>query len=446
MINLSEIIREEDKTVSRNLFDFIKAGVSCYHVIDNIKNRLLSLGYTQLSEGQKWTLTEGGKYFVVRNLSSIIAFRLPKTDFRGYMIAASHSDSPTFRIKDAAEANGSDGYIQLCSERYGGMIYSTWLDRPLSVAGKVVIKTEQGIETKLVNIDRDLVIIPNVAIHMNRSANEGSALNPAVDLLPLYSGISGGQRFLPMIAQHIGAESDDIIGTDLFLYNRQQGTVWGANNEFISAPRLDDLECVYASLEGFLSSGNGESVPMLCVFDNEEVGSSTKQGAASTFLKDIITRINETTGKTSSDLCASLADSFLLSADNAHAAHPNHPEYSDKNNRPVLNGGIVVKYSAAQRYTTDAVSGALFGLICSQADVPTQIYTNRADIPGGSTLGNIAMSQVSLNSADIGLAQLAMHSSFETAGIRDVGYMIKALTVFFEKSIIYEDDGNYKLI
>ncbi|MBE6764405.1 MAG: M18 family aminopeptidase [Ruminococcaceae bacterium] len=428
-----------------DLFDFIKKSPSCYHAIDTVKNTLISNGYTLLCEGQNWNLSEGGKYFVIRNLSSVIAFRIPKSDYNGFMIAASHSDSPTFRIKDASQIKGSDGYVQLCVERYGGMIYSTWLDRPLSAAGRVVVETENGIETRLVNIDRDLLLIPNVAIHMNRNLNDNASYNPAVDLLPLFGSGDKCTSFSQIVAKAAKTDKDKIIGTDMYLYNRQEGTVWGADNEFISAPRLDDLECVFATLEGFLESDDSDSIPMLCVFDNEEVGSATKQGAASTFLSDILTRINEAFGKSASELKRTLSNSFLVSADNAHAVHPNHPEYADKTNRPVMNGGIVIKFSAAQRYTTDAVSNALFRKLCDTADVPVQIYTNRADIPGGSTLGNIVMSQVSVNSVDIGLAQLAMHSSYETAGIRDIDYLIKAMTAFFEKSIVCEDIGNYTI-
>ena len=322
------------------------------------------------------------------------------------------------------------------------MIYSTWLDRPLSVAGRVLVRTEKGAAARLVDFSEPVCIMPNVAIHMNRNANKDTNYNPAVDLQPLYGlkGRAGTMR--ERVAALAGVKSEDILGTDLYVYNPQKGVEW---SDFVTAPRLDDLQCVFSTLEAFLSSGTAASVPVMAVFDNEEVGSHTKQGAASTFLRDTLERINAALGGAAEDMRRAVAASLMLSCDNAHSVHPNHPEYADSMNKPIMNGGIVIKFNAAQRYTSDGVSTALFRLICSQAGVPVQTYANRPDIPGGGTLGNISASQVSLDAVDIGLAQLAMHSSCETAGAEDTEYMIKAVRLFFEKTLVPGENGEYEL-
>ena len=387
-------------------------------------------GYTRLFEGDKWTLTDGGRYYVVRSGSSLIAFRTVK-GANGFMISAAHTDSPAFRVKLSGEKGGA--YTRLDVEKYGGMIYYSWLDRPLSVAGRVVISGLSGVESHLVNLDTDLCSIPSLAIHFNRGVNEGASFNPAVDLLPLYS-ISGG-NLLDDVATAVGTTPDEILSHDLFLYNRDEGKTFGKNGEFILCPRLDDLEGVYASLRGFLAADVSKSIPVYAIFDNEEVGSSTKQGAASTFLYDTLTRI------AGDDYLPMLASSMMLSIDNAHALHPNRPEMSDRENAPLLGGGIVVKFNANQRYTTDAVSHALFLEICRRASVPTQKYYNRGDIAGGSTLGSISNTRVSVPTIDIGFPQLAMHSATETAAVADIEPMIKAVTAFFSTSISENKNG-----
>jgi aspartyl aminopeptidase len=278
---------------------------------------------------------------------------------------------------------------------------------------------------------------------MNRNANDGMSFNAAVDMLPLYGLENAAGSFRKRIAEAAGAAEEDILTTDLFVYNPQKGAEWGG---MISAPRLDDLQCAFAALEGFLQAKPAESMPVYCLFDNEEVGSQTKQGAASTFLRDVLTRVCEASGMTPADFRRAVANSFLVSCDNAHACHPNHPEYSDKNHKVFMNKGIVIKYNANQRYTSDAVSAALFREVCREADAPVQMYANRADMPGGSTLGNIANTQVSLNTVDIGLPQLAMHSCYETAGVKDLDYLIKAMTVFFSSSLTTESDGTYHIM
>ncbi len=430
----------------KHLLAFLKSSPTCFHAVETIQKRLLEKGYTPLEEGRPWKLEPGGKYYVVRNRSSILSFRIPHGDFSGFQIAASHCDSPTFKIKENPEKKVKGEYLQLNTEKYGGMIFTSWMDRPLSVAGRVMVREAEGkIASKLVAIDRDMVLIPNVAIHMNRQVNDGYKFDPQVDMLPLYGDGSSSGGFQGEIAKAAGVSPEDILGSDLFLYNRMAGTVWGAKGEYLSAARLDDLECAYTSLEAFLQAGESASVPVYGVFDNEEVGSGTKQGADSTFLHDVLRRVCSALGKGEEGYYTALASSFMVSADNAHAVHPNHPEYSDPTNLVFMNKGIVIKLNANQKYTTDGVSAAAFREICRKAGVPFQTFANRSDMAGGSTLGNISNSQVSLNTVDIGLAQLAMHSCFETAGTLDVDYMIRGLTAYFSSSIQAVGDGAYTI-
>lgn len=434
------------KELSKELIDFINKSYSCYHVVYNIKELLKEKGYEELLESKSWKIKEGGKYFVTRNYSSLIAFCIPKKEFCGFQIMASHSDSPTFKIKNNAEIHVNNKYVKLNVEKYGGMIMAPWFDRPLSVAGKIVIETEKGIQSRLINVDRDLLLIPNLAIHMNRKVNEGYVYNAQVDMLPLYGGDEAKDTFIDIIAKTANIQKEKIIDTDLFLYNRTPGIIWGAKEEFISCPKLDDLQCAFATLKGFLDSDNKETVPVYCVFDNEEVGSTTKQGAAPTFLKDILVRINMSLNRTREEYFMALSSSMMVSADNAHAVHPNYEGKADPTNRPYINDGIVIKYDARQKYTTDSVSGALFKEICKRADVPYQIFYNRSDVQGGSTLGNISNTQVSLNTVDIGLPQLAMHSPYETAGVKDTYYLAKAAREVFSSSIIMEGEGCFQIV
>ena len=411
-----------------DLFDFIKKSPTPFHAVDTVAALLESNGFIQLQENDIWELRPNSKYFVTRNMSSLIAFKTPKDDFSGFMITAAHSDSPCFKIKDNALI--SDGkYARLSSERYGVMIKQSWFDRPLSVAGRLIIRTPSGIETRLVDIESPIAIIPHLAPHMHTEVS----YDFNSDMLPLFD--TGTNSLLDKAAGKAGINKEDIISFDLSLYVADSGYTW---NSFISAPRLDDLECAYASLVAFLDSEDFLSMPVYCLFDNEEVGSTTKQGAASTFLYDVLSKIVP-------DLSSMLPNSFMASCDNAHAVHPNHPELSDKNHSVYMNEGVVIKYNANQKYTTDAISAGIFKYICHQANAPYQIYTNRADITGGSTLGNIASTQVSVNTVDIGLAQLAMHSAFETAGKLDVDIMIQALKAMFESEIKMQYDGSYSI-
>jgi aspartyl aminopeptidase len=423
------------------LLDFIDRSPSCYHGAANVEQELLTANYTRLWENQTWQLQEGGRYFVSRGDASVIAFRVPKREFAGFLIAAAHSDSPTFRVRETAETLSAGGCIRLSVEPYGGMIQRGWLDRPLSVAGRVLVREGERITPRLVNVDRDLLVIPSVAIHMDREVNKGTALKANVDLLPLFSQGKEPGAFRRLIAETAGVSEEDLLTTELFLYPRGKGTVTGVNGEFIASPRLDDLQCVFGCLQGFLAAEEGGSVPVLAVFNNEEVGSGTRQGADSTFLTDVLGRVNRALGRSEEDYHRAVANSFLASADNAHAVHPAHPEYADSGEFPVLNGGVVVKYNAAQRYTTDAVSDAVFRKICADAGVPVQRYSNRADLPGGSTLGNISTAHLSVHSVDIGLPQLAMHSVCEVAGSRDTAYLVQAMTAYFGRTIQIGPEG-----
>lgn len=425
---------------TEKLIQFINDSPSPFHVCENLAKELTAAGYTELCEAENAALKAGGGYFVRRNASSIIAFRMPKSTLGGFMICASHSDSPSFKVKDNAELT-SPMYVRINAEPYGGMIQGAWLDRPLSVAGKLLVKTGDGkMKTVLVNVDKNCLMMPNVAPHMSRIKD----YNPACDLVPLYGNGNSKDTFYAMIAEAAGVCKDDILSADLFLYNRERGYIWGPENEFFSSPKLDDLQCAYASMMAFLDGEASDHTAAVCaILDNEEVGSTTKQGAAGLFLSDVLHRIVFALGGTEADYMAAVARSMMVSADNAHAVHPNHPEFADPTHRPEMNCGIVIKHNANQKYTTDAVSAALFETVCRQAEVPVQHFCNRSDMGGGSTLGNIANTQVSLNTVDIGLPQLAMHSPFETAGTKDTGYLIGALRVFYAAALSVEVGGTF---
>jgi len=425
-----------DKRIE-NLMAFLDASPSVYHAVDNLAKLLENAGYTRLSEADCWNLTPGGKYYLTRGGSAIMAFRIPEGTPTGFMMTASHSDRPTFKIKENGELSGT--YTRLAVERYGGMLIAPWLDRPLSVAGRVLVETEKGIKSKLLNIDKDLLLIPNVAIHMNRQANDGYKWNPAVDVLPLLGGKDAKGKFAALLEKEAGGK---ILGSDLYLYIRQKACVWGIGEEYISSAALDDLECAWCCTQGFLNAADSRSISVLSVFDSEEVGSASLQGAASNLLEGVLRRICSTLNM---DYDRALAASFMVSADNAHAIHPNHPELADASNAPVMGKGIVLKYNANQRYTTDGVSAALFRKVCQKANVPVQTYCNRADMPGGSTLGNISLSHVSVPSVDIGLPQLAMHSCYETAAVSDAICLQEAMTAYYSCTLTHPADAVYTL-
>lgn len=416
---------------------FLDRAHSVYHAVAGLCEILEAEGYKPLKEVNDWNLVPGGKYYLTRGGSAMVAFRIPAGAPKGFLISASHSDRPCFKVKENGVLAGV--YTRLAVERYGGMLLSPWLDRPLSVAGRVLVETENGVESRLVDFDRDLLLMPNVAIHMNRSANDGYKWNPATDTIPLMGSKEAAEKFWQELEALAGGK---VLGHDLYLYVRQKATVWGMEEEFISSAALDDLECAWGCTQGFLQAKPTENIPVLCVFDSEEVGSSSYQGAASDLLGSTLSRICKALKIEES---CQLAKSFLVSADNAHAIHPNHPELADPANAPVMNGGIVLKFNANQRYTTDGVSAAIFRKICAGAGVPVQTYCNRADMAGGSTLGNISLSQVAVPSVDIGLAQLAMHSSYETAGVKDAVYLVEAMAAYYSTGLEVSGDGSFFL-
>lgn len=423
------------------LLTFLNESPSCYHATQNVVSELIGKGSHLLREEQPWKLKTETQYVVVRGDSSLIAFRMPKGKPKGFLIAAAHSDSPTFKVRESAEVASAGNCLRLSVEPYGGGIWRSWLDRPLSVAGRAVIQNGENLETRLVNIKRPLLMIPSVAIHFDREVNKGTALNAAVDLLPLFANGKEPGAFRRLIAEELGITEEELLTTELFLYPCMEATRIGLSGEFVASPRLDDLQCVYGCLQGYLQAEESDHVSVLAVFNNEEVGSGTHQGADSTFLTDVLERIADGLNMTTEEKQMAYANSFLVSADNAHAVHPAHPEYADKTEAPMLNGGIVLKYNANQRYTTDAVSAAVFTKICADHDIPLQRYSNRADLPGGSTLGNIAMAHLSISAVDIGLPQLAMHSCCELAGAEDTDALVKAMTAYFGCHLQREADG-----
>lgn len=424
----------KNETAEKTL-EFIRKSPSCFHAVGNIKEILKENGFSELSEGERWKIEEGGRYFVTRNSSSILSFVAPGRDFCGFRIAASHSDSPSFKIKENPEMKGN-GCVRLNVEKYGGMLMQPWFDRPLSIAGRAIVRKGPGafdVEEKLVSLKKNLVMIPNLAIHFARDANDGRKINVQSEMMPV---IAAGESFSlkKFISEQCGIGEEDILGHDLFLSCSDDGVFWGADDEFIASPRLDDLECAYTTLLGFIGAckkSGGRNALVHAVFDNEEVGSGTRQGADSTFLEDTLRRINGALGRTDEDYNTAVANSFLVSADNAHAVHPAYPDKSDPINRPRINGGIVIKHNAAQKYTTDALSSSIFRRICADAGIPTQTFTNNSNVAGGSTLGNISTAHVSALSVDIGLAQWAMHSPFESAGSDDAAHMARATELFY---------------
>jgi aspartyl aminopeptidase len=414
---------------TKALFSFIAQSPTGFHAVENARKALEREGFTALLESQNWDLTPGQGYYVTRNQSSLVAFRVPE-QISGFMVGAAHTDSPCFKLKENMELH-PEGYTRLDAEKYGGMLISPWLDRPLSVAGRLMVRTETGVASRLVNLDRDLLVIPSLAIHMDRAANDGRKWDAQVDLLPLLG--QGDRKLLPMLAAEIGADPADILAFDLFVYNRDKGTTLGPDEELILCPRLDDLQCVFGLLQGFLQAKSYKSMPVLCLFDNEEVGSETRQGAMSTLLLDTLKRVCAAQGLTEADYLRCVAQSLMVSADNAHAVHPAHPEKAALTSRPKMGQGVVIKYGP--RYATDGPSASLMRQLLRAAQVPEQAYFNHSNVPGGGTLGNISATQVPMHTVDVGLAQLAMHSACETAGAADTEYLIRTMTAAFSAKI-----------
>ncbi len=415
------------------LCDFLNASHSLYHAQAYLLDVLEKNGFTRLYEQDDWNLVPGGKYCLLRGGTSLIAFRIPRQQPKGFLFSASHSDRPSFKVKENFTLTGN--YARMEVERYGGSLMFSWMDRPLSVAGRVMVETENGVRAKLVDIDRDLLLMPNVAIHMNRQVNDGYKWNPAVDTLPLTGSKETAGKLEKLLEKEAGGR---ILGHDLYLYVRQKASCWGVEEEYLSAQAIDDLECAWTCTQGLLNASESGSVPVLCVFDSEEVGSGSTQGAASTLLPDVLRRICTAMDW---DTDRMLANSFMVSADNAHAVHPNHPELADPNNAPIMGKGLVLKFSSSLSYCTDGAAAALFRKVCQKAGVNVQTFYNRPDIPGGSTLGRISLGKVSIPTADIGLPQLAMHSAYETTAVADAIAMEDAMTAFYSSTLEATEDG-----
>jgi aspartyl aminopeptidase len=430
----------KELALAEDLIDFIYGSPSAFHAVDNIKNILNKKGFMELNEGDRWEIQKGGRYFVSRNDSAIISFTVGNgiVAKKGFKIIGAHTDSPSFRIKPSPEIKSEGKYMKLNTEVYGGPILNTWMDRPLSLAGRVTVKGDNILfpNTMLINIKKPILIIPNLAIHMNRNINKGVELNKQIDLLPLMSMVNTSLEkdniLIKTIAKELEIKESDILDFDLYLYEFQKGNIIGLNNEFVSCSRLDDLEMLHAGLYSFVNSNITDSTNVLVCFDNEEVGSETKQGADSEFLANVLERIILCFGGDRQDYFRALNKSFMISADSAHAVHPNKGEKSDPTNRPIINEGPVIKVSSQQKYTSDSNSIGVYEEICRQCSVPVQKFVNRSDEVGGSTIGPISSSHISIRSVDIGTPLLAMHSIRELCGVLDHYYVEKTFEEFYK--------------
>ena len=417
------------------LMDFIQDSPSCYHVVANAATMLENAGAIRLDEKKPFVLEEGNCYFVERNSSSIIAFRMPQTDATGFSIVAAHTDSPSFKLKENPEIRNGGTYTTLNVEAYGGMLMAPWFDRPLSIAGRAFVKQNDGsICERLVDFDRDLCQIVNLCIHQNREVNKGYEYKVQKDLLPIIALGDKETTLRDIVAEELEIDPENLLDTELFLYNRMKGSIWGLDDEFFSCPKIDDLMCAFSALKAFVSAEDSDSsrIQMVALFDNEEVGSTTKQGANSDFLRQTVHRIGCAQGWDYDKRCSVQAASFMLSADNGHSMHPNYPEKCDPTNKPLINGGVLIKYAGNQKYTTDAFSASWLKNILQNAQVPYQLFFNNSNFVGGGTLGNISTSQFSIPTVDIGAAQLAMHSPYETAGTKDTINLTEGMRAFYK--------------
>lgn len=420
--------------MTEKLTEFLNASLTAYHAAENAAELLLRNGFVQLSETDDWTLAEGGKYFVVRGGSAFVAFTVNGLNNFAFRIVASHTDSPALKLKENAE-NRSGPYVRLNAETYGGGIWYSFFDRPLKIAGRLVVKDGDRLCTQTAESDF-FVTVPSLAVHMNRGVNDGFAVNAQTDLQPLFALASEeGPSFPAMLSDK------EILSYDLYLVNAQPAYTFGANGEFLASPRIDNLTSVYASLEALLAQGESEGICVAACLDNEEVGSRTMQGAGGDFLENVLRRVAYALKFDDNEYYKALASSFLVSLDNAHALHPNHPEKCDPTNRPVTGGGVVIKSHANKAYTTDALSSAVIKEIFSRAGVKYQTFFNRSDMPSGGTLGAISSGHVGVLSADLGIAQLAMHSACECFAKSDYDETVSGLTAYYSSDILFTEDG-----
>lgn len=429
-----------EKKLATDLIEFLYKSPTAYHSVKVIKEVLTSKGFIEIKEEEKWNLQKEGKYYVAKNDSALIAFTVGRGEIEeaGFKLIGAHTDSPGFRIKAKPEMLSENKYIKLNTEVYGGPLLYTWFDRPLGIAGKVALKGESTLKPRveLININRPILIIPSVAIHMNRNVNEGFAVNKQKDTLPLLGLIN--EKFekdnylIKILAEELKVEADEIIGFDLGLYEIEKGSIMGINEEFISAGRLDDLWMVYAGMKALIDSDINASTNVLVCVDNEEIGSHTAQGADSALLLNILERITIALGKDKEGLYRALANSIMISADLAHAVHPNAEEKHDPTNRPVLGEGPVLKTAASGSYSTDSYNAAIFEGLCKAAGVPYQSFFNRSDVRGGSTIGPMTSSRLTIPVMDMGAPLLSMHSIRELASVKDNYYTIKLFTEFYK--------------
>lgn len=423
---------------AKELIDFLYDSPTAFHATENVKDILLKNGFIELKEEETWKIENGSRYFTTKNHSALIAFCVGggKLEENGFRIIGAHTDSPTFRIKPNSEIK-AEGYIKLNTEVYGGAILSTWFDRPLSIAGRVILKSNDVFNpnVKFINIRKPILVIPNLAIHMNRNINDGFSINKQVDTLPILGLINEKLEkdncLLKLISKELKVDQDEILDFDLFLYEYDKGSVIGINDEFISSSRLDDLEAVYAGVKAITSSKAKNATNVLVCFDNEEIGSATKQGADSNMLSNVLERIVLALGGNREDFFRALSKSFIISADGAHAVHPNRSEKCDPTNKPRINGGPAIKIAASGSYTSDSYSTSVFEGLCKIAKVPVQKFVNRSDEKGGSTIGPISSTHINIPSVDIGIPMLAMHSVRELCGVMDHYYAIKVFKEFY---------------
>lgn len=432
---------ETTQSFANELLEYINGSPTPYHAVNNSVNKLKAHGFVELYENDRWSITEGGKYFITRNYSSLIAFEIGSNNIasEGFRVIGAHTDSPGFKVKPGSCTVTSDGYVKLNTEPYGGSILSTWFDRPLSIAGKVLIKgTSFTPKEQLIDLQKPILMIPNLCIHFQRNINDGYSYNKQTDVMPLLGVVKEGMKkedyILNIICDELQVDKDSILDYELFLYEYDKGILTGMANEFISAPRLDDLSMVFAGLESLFSSESTKRTKVLAAFDNEEVGSTTSSGANSSYLLHTLKRICTCMNVDEEGYFMALANSIALSADTAHAVHPNFSDKHDPENRPMLGKGPVIKYSANQRYTTNAVSASYFIQMCNHAGVPYQKFVNRSDIVGGSTISPAMSSLTSMPTLDMGIPILAMHSIREFGCLVDNIYTAKAFQSFYSVS------------
>lgn len=419
--------------IGEEFIEFVRKSPVSFHTIDTIKKMLIEDGYLFLSENSIEKLQKGSKYVIVRDDSTLVSINIGNNiekEISSLNIIASHCDSPYFKIKPNCDGV-SDGYNKINIAPYGGLIAPSWLDRPLAVAGRVIIRENDKLIAKLVNFEDLNAIIPNLCIHYNRNINSGYEYNMAVDMQAFFSD-KDSSKFSDLLAKKLKTRKENIVNHDLYLYNNEKGILWGNNKEYVSCPRLDDLECVFSSAKAFISGENDKTINILYISDNEEVGSLSKNGADSDFLEVCLRRLCNDLGL---DLDKTLSQSFLISADNGHAVHPNKGQITDADNKMYMNKGVGIKSNSSLTYTSSGLSSSVFQMLCEKANTPYQFFTNRSDMRGGSTLGNILLSHLSLSAVDVGLPQLAMHSCYETAGTKDLKYAIDVFREFYTSRI-----------